>query len=490
MVIHDSRLEVLQAAWQTGVTGPGRKVVVASPGAAGKGLLLWTRKEDGTNFLPLGIHSGGIVPLAPRGTVSDVKIGFSYRPGKVAPSSARGLDPLSREHELRTHQPTGEIGVAWPRKTQITVDGDLLVVTVGATTTHTIYFNRSAGGAVQRWRVEKPSSSIDSLFVNNGGGWTRGIQAGLEWVDDTTGELTKHNPVQGGSRFATSANDPQEFHGSPLVGDGPDGGTIIKFVYQPLEFDPDGFYTIPGVHTDHGGGLVNPVLWRDIRMETELWINFRGTENLHRIRTNVTFPYDVDTCFFDTGFYHMMCVRPDQFTRVLAFDSQSDTETVLSSGAVGNPNYQVELRRYMMNRVDIAGDDEAIPSGASSIPSGDGGIIAAGAGAGDFAVAMAGNLDLDFRAVKTLNNWPAGNAWQWLQKRDGSSGETGSNVIMLSHGAHSSGKIHDHTSLRKIISGQLVLDSFIATDTLTQVESILDDIKLLPHPAPLSPEET
>ncbi len=478
MVIHDTRTSILQAVWQAEPQGEGRSFRSSAPGATGAGLAFWSSAEAEAGTEPLSSHRGANYVGGPE----TPGFGHTWRQEAAsAPVSARTLENSSPTVDLRTSWSRGRTGKGIERSLQLaTADGLETITIVGATTTHTIKLNRAAGGMIHSWRVEKPSSSIDEDFINDGGGWMRGGQVGMEWVDDTTGEFTKNNPVQGGSYFSQSPQAVQEFQGSPLVEPIKIDGNKVTVKFQPLEFDPAGFYSIPGLHTDHGGALNRPVLWRDIVITVEYWFNFNGVENLHRIRTIVDFPHDVVTAHFDVSLYTMLCVRPDIFTRLWYMNKGDGSEGLISSGASGNPNYQANYRRYMMNSVQIAGDEETIPSDTSLIDSLNGSILAAGATAGDLAISIGGHLSEDVKTAKVINDWPGGNGWSWLQNRGGSDGAAGSNVILLSHGAFATGKFHSHTSARRIDSGTLQLDSFVATDTLTNVRTILNSIEPIP----------
>ena len=346
----------------------------------------------------------------------------------------------------------------------------------GATTTHTISLNAAAGGIIDTWHVEKPSASIDSQIINRYAGWTRSIQAGMTWVDPLAGELTRHNPVQGGNRFSESGNSAYLAHGGYLTSAISRKGNVIRSEFIPVEQDPDGYASVPGVTSNHYGSSTRPVIWRDMEWSQELHVNWKDHENLHLLRTTFHFPFDVTTYYFDLERYHVFCLDAGEFSQVQYYDALSDTADVLSDGTVTDPNYVAEFRRYLMDSRVIWGDDEGATT-ASVVPN-KGGVAATGATGTDMAVLIGNRLETcNFKSDPyAFEGLPRGNVLGWMQNRDDSDGQDEKNVVMLSHAAMLSGRFHGYSAQRKVRAGTYRLETFIATDTFDDCQTLFGSV--------------
>lgn len=350
-------------------------------------------------------------------------------------------------------------------------------VITGPTTTHTLKLNAAAGGIVDSWRVEKPSASIDGQIVNRYGGWTRGIQAGMHWGDVVSGEAVGHRPCQGGNRFSRTGFSAALAHGGyltkPISSFDESGGIVLHREFVPVEMDPDGGGSVAAATTWHYGSQLNPVIWRDMVWSQDLAINWRGTENLHRLRTVFHLPFALRVGHFDLERYHMLCLDADVFTQVQYYDAATSTAGVLSDGTVANPNYEAEFRRYLMDTRVIYGDDEGI-TGSSVLPR-RGGIAATGALASDLAVLVGGRMSVPPNDPRSFEKM-GGNTLGWLQNRADTGGQDGKNLVMLSHAAHLGGRFHGFTTIRDVAIGRYELVTFIATDTFTDCQTIFDTL--------------
>lgn len=354
-------------------------------------------------------------------------------------------------------------------------------VITGATTTHTITLNAAAGGIIDSWHVEKPSDSLDDQIINRYNGWTRGVQAGLGWVDPVPGELTRHLAVQGGNRFSEEGFSVLLAHGGYLTEpitrtEGGSGSTTLTASFLPIEQDPDGAASVPGVTSNHYGSSIAPVLWRDMGWTQTLTLNWKGVENLHELKTRFQIPFRIQTAFFDLERYHVVCLDAGVFAQVQSYDAIDDDVNVLSDGTVTDPNYEAEFRRYLMNDKLIWGDDEG-PTTASLIPKG-GGVAATGATADDLAVMVGNrisraNYPSDASAFHGLTS---GNVFGWMQNRDDSDGQDEKNVVMLSHAAMLTSRFHGRSKLWTVEPGTYELQTFIATDTFTNCQTLFGSV--------------
>lgn len=343
---------------------------------------------------------------------------------------------------------------------------------VGIGVGEVVTFDLAAGGMISSWE----RAGVELLSV--GTGTRRGIQAGATWTDDVAGELVRHNPVQGGDRFSSSATNRR---GGIVVNSSirspSSGGTLAEFTVLPIEADPSGDLSIPFVRSDHGGNEAEPVWWLSDRFSLAFWFNYKGIAGLHRVQAGWIpgWSGDVRTGWFDAGFYVATHWNETLFSHLRAYDVIGATDTVVSTGSAGVPGYQADGRRYLGTASQYRGDDEA-SFAASLIPSGFGGMAFTGATDGDLGVFVGGRIPdgAPVAGERRLADPPRGNSHTWLQVRGGTADQ---NRLVIAPGTFLSNLIHANTDRRRIETRREVfLESWIAIGTWAAVKGLTASI--------------
>lgn len=363
------------------------------------------------------------------------------------------------------------------------------VVVTGATTTHTLVFNRRAGGSLMSWTVENAGAGFNDQVLNRYDSFVRGIQATAEWADAVGGgELTKHQPMQGGDYFSLpTLGDASTSSGSVLnqLVVGPvevNGARVVDVLSTPLDFDPDGAFAAPGLPTGHDGAKYNPTIWKDVRIGFRLTINWNGIENVHRLETRLFLPWEVKSGFFDVGLYSPVFLDAGKFAQVRCLDAVSGTETTLSDGTLGAGDYfEAHYRTYHMNQSVVFENDVGNVAGGSKIPGGYGGIAGTGAADANLAFAVCGPLSGANLTATDVNasDLKTGTQWVWAQNRADAGGIDGANCVFLAMPALLTGRLHTRAQVRRIASGWSSTACFLITDTWTNVKAKMAQLKAL-----------
>ncbi len=384
--------------------------------------------------------------------------------------------------------PKREFGLAIPRYMNVSSKHSPTetVTVVGATTTHTLVFNKNAGGSLSSWTVNNAGAGFADQILNRYDSFVRTLQATAEWVDADSGELTKHQPMQGGDYYSLPtlgdvATSPgsilKSFQVHPLDAT---GDRRIEVVSIPLDFDPDGAFGAPGLSTGHDGAKYNPVLWKNVRIGLTLTINYKGIENVHKVEAKVYLPSAIKTGFFDCGLYAPLYLDAGKFAQVRCYDAITAVETTLSNGTLGAGDYyEAEYRPYFMNGSVIYEDNVGNVAGGTKITSGLGGVAATGAADANLAVAMVSLLGGD--AVTSLDssvaNIRTGNGWVWAQNRAGANGQDGANCVYLAAPSLLTGRWHSHAQVRRIPAGWTTATCFMITDSWTNVKAKMTQLR-------------
>jgi len=398
----DDRLTALQLLYSDGdaynVDGTGQAAYAVGRASDGPALV-----RDG---------NGGI-----RGDRSGAPVA-----SRLSSESLPGLVPIQ---SLRTHQESPVLGYGMnlrrePRVIEVTAGG----------VTHTLTFDLNCGGMVTSW----DRAGTELLNSRNP---MRGLQCQLDWTDFTVGEAVQHAAVQGGDRFSSDAGNVRGGHVLSFAESLPaSGGRRVSVTLIPIEQDPRGEFSIPGVRADHGGTQRVGVWWRDMRMVVVYDICYLGKPDVHRVTVTVQTPFSVRSTQFDMALY----VRA--FCDVTALDNlvlwDGSTRTGISSGTSGVTGYQADLRGYMLDSARLVGDDE---SGTTSVKAAQGIVsAAAGTGNGDAAFGIGNVQDADAKTgARVLGDTPNGNAWRWMQRHGGTGTQ---NFIALAYGQFLSNRIH------------------------------------------------
>lgn len=396
---------------------------------------------------------------APPGAVS-----IEQNPPSV--STAQG----SRGQGMGTHEESLGLGIpVHPRRRQ-------QVIVDAAGSRSTIMFNLEAGGMVESWLFEDDLRSTE--IVNHGNSFQRGFQAGMSWTDESSGELTCHHAVQGGDIF--SSRELHRFGGvtKSFVVDSPaSGGVRVRMSIMPLEADPVGMHTIPGVSTYHGGGVGRPVYWQGLEFNVTLWLHWRGLAGTHKIELEAVPGFELDTGWFDVELYYAMFLDATVFPLVRALRPDS-TETVLSTGTLGDVGYQADWRRYTSIAAGWRGDDETVLHPTIS-PTAIGSISATGAADSDFAVSAISNHvdDSPNQGVRNFDGSPNGNGFSWTQGRNGEYGPDGSNAVVIAPGRFMSNRVHGNER-RRIRRRPTRVESFIHMGSLADARVIFPSLEL------------
>lgn len=375
--------------------------------------------------------------------------------------------------------PSGMGGVARRRVVDSSRQDRTFTITVsdgGAPATiHTIRFNLEAGGHIDSWTFD--DGTINTQFVNNANSWERGLQSAFEWTDPgNNGVLTRHELRQGGSYYSAAAQSLSGAQGAIVQGytqvDSGDIGRVVTFDLVPIVYDPDGRDSAVHVTTDHRGGASNPIYFRDLTMRVELWVNYLDTLNVHRLKTTLFTPFAATSAVLPMQLYHALNLREDVFSEVHAWD-KSAGDTLLNDGTTG-AGFNADYRAYYMNQNAYYGDDET-GTGSTGVASANGGVAATGAAGSDLAVFIGNTLSTgNFTSTaQDLDSFPKGNGFVWSQNRDGGdpTGEAGLQTVLIGHGAFLRGRLYPYLSTRTFSAGEHTLESFIITDTWTNVQT-------------------
>jgi len=297
-------------------------------------------------------------------------------------------------------------------------NSDIGVTIEGPTQTHTITFDRRAGGELDFWRVQMSSPAVDLQLVNRGEDYGRCFQSAIFLFEEVglPGEL-RHNPTQAGSTYSLRDDHPVgpppgwivddwQCQASPLVSASmrsmPDGSTEVKLLTLPLEFEPE----LP-LGQAAGSAVYQPVYWMNSRVLTTWTFNWKGQEGVHKLTTDWFQPFDIPHLvlgpapaplrFLKT---HAFFVAP-VFDNFWVYDAAADSETEAREGIEG-PDYSGadDYDVFTLQTNDwrkAAGKSPARGPWASPLSSGAGGLIhrdtGAGRGAGTgFAIGQYVNL--------------------------------------------------------------------------------------------------
>lgn len=323
--------------------------------------------------------------------------------------------------------------------------------------------NLAAGGAIQSWEVS------GTEILNRGNSWGRGVQSMLEWADGANGRLTIHRPSQASCRFSSGPGA----LGAPVLAatDYPDplGGRHVAVTAIPLEFDPDGTQGVVGVSADHGGGVDRPVLWRQMLVTTDLWLDYRGHAGLHRLQTVWSAPFETLTGYLD-------CAA----ITALSLDTAFDEVVVRDHGAGASTDVSAlvdatDFRRFSYAPSLTYEDDVTVPESAPLLSSGFGGVYGRNTGT-DLTVAIAGRLhDTPEGADVFLGDVPRGTNATVLTNRTGSTGQDGAQCVVLGLDSNLSSRWCDVNQKRRI-RFPLTVTRWIATGTLASVLANLSRI--------------
>lgn len=325
--------------------------------------------------------------------------------------------------------------------------------------TNVVTLNLAAGGGIQSWTVG------GSEILNRGARWSRGIAQQAEWADVATGRLVRHAAHAACSRYDSGVGAQGAILLDVTEEAPPEGGRRVTITTIPIDFDPDGGLSIPGVQTDHGGSDRVMALWRDVRCVTELWLEYAGTAGLHRLRTTWTFPDPLVTYWLDAALSASVCLVT-AFDEVQALDASTDTLTDVTAAVDA-----VDYRRFGVSRAGTFQDDVASPSSASTIASGHGAMIARQTGP-DLAVALAARTAEAIGAGTDLV-LPAtnhGTWWSYLTNRTGTTGQDGAQVVCLGLDAGFTGRWHSHES-KRTLPASVQTTRWISIGTLAAVRA-------------------
>ena len=321
---------------------------------------------------------------------------------------------------------------------------------------HVLKFNEAAGGYLHSWQV----AGVEIL--NRGNTWGRGLQQQLEFVDVTRGRVVLHRPSQAGCLYNSGLGALGSIMVSLVESSPPQGGRMVTIETIPLELDPGGLQSLPGVSSDHGGDDVHPVLWTDVRVRTQLWLDYNGTPGLHRLATTWDTPFAVQSAWFDCAAQTCLCLR-GTFDQVVVRDHGLGVSTDVSAAVDA-----VDFRRW---QVSTAGtfEDQPVPASASTLVSGFGGVYARNT-ATDLTVFLAGRLHaIDAGAMDlSLADVPRGTQATYLTSRTGGTGFDQAQVVMLGLDTNLTGRWYDHDQVRRIPNGAVTYTRWLSIGTLAQ----------------------
>ena len=470
---------ILQTVW--GLDSSTSPFYATTPPRDGQyGVPLWAiaAKESNAARIPLTVQRGAL--LNARRTTLGVA-GYAWGSPADGP---RGIDGIfnrrgerSNSVSVQTRSDT-DLGFGYSLLGLAAGIGEHLeeVTVTDGGVTHILKIDLMAGGAIDSW-------TIDGIeILNRGGRLTRGMQAGAYWTDSMPlgDELVSYAPRQGGDRY-TEESELAYYFGGILLSHSVDtnvgGGTLIETVTIPIDYDPDGLEIgTPGIRHAPNGGPGRPALWADVTITQRIWINYMGQIGVHRVSTTLDVPRAFQSAYVDMDLSTVLFLDADEFSEIRSYDSVSNTDTQLSNGVVSNPNYQEESRVYSMNRAVIAGDNEALPFGASTILSGRGGVAAVNAGQ-TLAVMVASQEPASDDLVSTSQVLGDGiTGWRWMQNRATASGKDGLGTVLLSSGSFLSGRFHPFLSTRVVPKGESTVNSYVLTGSWTDVKALADSL--------------
>lgn len=369
------------------------------------------------------------------------------------------------------HRPDGTVRIKQPEQTVKDLDYEYLgygfevdadsrvTVEVAGAADHVLRFAPNGGGMIDSWI----RNGYELLNRGPAGQeLRRGIQAGLEWTDDVSGEFTRHLALQGGDlHTAGGARGGRMLY---LTEKHPEeGGVVVTTSCIPIELDPGGSLGIPFVKTWHGGKDNRPVYWRDLRLTVELWVNWQGIDDLHRFTVTVDGLPVVRSAFFDMALYLAGFFVPDDMKHLAVYDIFNDAETFLSSGISGVPGYQDEWRRYLGGVTEFRGDDEG---STTATPTASDRVGVGYTDQSNYTAMWAQYLnpaDSPLASPRDLASLPHGNGWSWLQNRVGTSGPTGQQTACVAPGIYFSNRIHPQSTVRTMGPGSASFETYFVT---------------------------
>lgn len=371
---------------------------------------------------------------------------------------------LDRLQQLSGRPDDIEPELGWAHVRPVTgsnIHSQVQTVTQGV---NTLRFNLAAGGYLESWQV----SGVEIL--NRGASWGRGMQQQFEWVDIGQGDLVRHCPSQAGSLYDSGIRAQGSVVVSVTETSPASGGKQVTIVTEPLEYDPEGTLSVPGVRTDHGGSEAHPILWKGVRCTTTIWLEHEGTPGLHKVSTVWSMPFTASSAFFDTGLTAALFLDT-RFDELYAYDAQTDTATDVTAAADA-----VDWRRWSVSNLGTFQDDQASPTTATTIASAWGGMIARESGV-DLAVAHAGRMHPVSAAIALSTNFfPRGTQCTYMTNRSGSTGYDGTQAVCIGLDNLLTGRWHSHDSARTVAQGESRLDRFVAIGTLASVRSLIQTI--------------
>lgn len=172
---------------------------------------------------------------------------------------------------------------------------------VGQLMTHDLSIDERTG-VIDSWKVTG-NGQTDVELLNRGKGYHGGLQPWMDWTDAyREGELVRHQALFGGPFWTRSdVSSLPLWLGNPTVSsvvrrqsvpgkksDGSSLGGLVEMVTieisgQPMELDPDGTFSVPGLSSYHGGSRNRPAIWTGLRLTMELTLNAGGVEGLHHM---------------------------------------------------------------------------------------------------------------------------------------------------------------------------------------------------------------
>lgn len=348
---------------------------------------------------------------------------------------------------------------------------------VGATTTHTLTFNRITG-AISGWNMNQPSTSIEADLLNTGLSFLRGLQPCLTWHDDLGGKSFTRHTASCGDMYsdhhwqAALATGGIVTKQPVLTTDTAEGGERLAWEFIPIELDPGGFYSLPAVDTDHGGGIGRPVFWHKMRFKCEIWINARGVENVHELKVTVdTGGFDAEWVYWDGELCWSLCANRG----VMGNNPQLyDPATGLYSVIVPAGNYQT--RWDIPDRASFVDD---VGSGAAGLTEFRGGYCAAAGVVGTDLTILLGQKLMDSNPTAetdpALNDFPRGNMVAQMQV-SGSGTVDSESVQQIKHGSFISTRFHDIDTPSRTLRDGATLTSVLIMGTRTNTKALADQV--------------
>lgn len=462
MPLVDPRTDRLVAVWAIGTAdGIVDAIYTASPAVLSRylqtqilGRLFYVRADSMPDGIPIRSDSITRINIKERG---ENVLGYAY-------SSPQ---PGMRDWQLFTSIPTTKdqfLGYGWegPR-TNGFIHSARFDVTSGV---NALSFNLAAGGYLQSWEV----GGVEILNRNNS--WGRGLQNQLEWTDVSNGRLSLHRPAQAACLFNSGLGALGSVllsieQTQPLI-----GGPRIRVETIPLELDPSGATGVAGASTDHGGDESHPVLWRDIRCITDIYLDWNGITGLHRVDVTWQTPFAVQSGWFDCAAHTGLCVNGDH-DEMVVYDLQSSTPTDVTAQVDAT-----DFQRFSVSTANTFEDNAASPLTASTLPSGFGGVYARNT-ATDLTVFLAGRLHVVNPAELdvSLADVPRGTQATYMTNRSGSTGLDGDQFALLGLDSSLSYRWYDEDQVRRIPNGQVTYTRWLSIGNLADA---LAQARLIP----------